>query len=501
MFLGLAAVATLAYLGRDRLPIARKSADRPLTAVARRGTLRVIVTERGNCESTVSVDGVCELSGIQNKIIELTPEGHRVEKGTIVCRFDSAEIDKNVAQQRIKVQQAKSKIETTKQELEIARNDAESELVKAEGERKVAQLNLELYRLGTNPADVAEAKSKISLASKEYDKTKVEYEQMQGLVKKGFRSPQQLRALERSMEQFDFQKTSEERRYEVKKKFEYDKSIVENQSKVQLADKAHEKAIAQGKAKVAKAESEVEAAVGTHEIEQQQLELFLQQKQKTEIVAEQSGIVAYANDNMFDSSRQIREGAQVYARQRIFTIPDLTRMQVKVNVHESMVKKIKPGLKASIRVDALPGVELVGTVNSVSNLADSTRGWLNGGVKEYSTIVGIDNTPTDASLKPGMTAEVQVMVEEIRDALQVPVQAIAEHKGAFHAFVEGPEGFKPQAVKIGETDEKYVQVTEGLKDGDVVALDARKRAAEYFRDEEERSRSEPQETPPAAGTP
>lgn len=501
MALGLAAVATVAFFGRDLLPDGRKSADRPITAVARRGILRVIVTERGNCESTVSVDGVCELSGFQNKIIELIPEGRHVEKGTIVCRFDSSEIDKNVAQQQIKVQQAKSKIETTKQELEIARNDAASELVKTDGERKVAQLNLELYERGTNPADVAEAQSKISLASKEFDKTKVEYEQMQGLVKKGFRSPQQLRTLERSMEQFEFQKASEQRRYEVKKKYEFDKSIVENQSKVQLADKAYEKAIAQGKAKVAKAESEVEAAVGTHEIEKQQLELFLEQKKKTEIAAEQSGIVAYANDNMFDSSRQIREGAQVYARQRIFTIPDLTRMQVRVNIHESMIKKIKPGQKTSIRVESLPGVELIGTVKSVSNLADSNRGWMNGGVKEYSTVVGIDNTPDDASLKPGMTAEVEVMVESIRDALQVPVQAIAEHKGAFHAFVERPDGFQPQTVKIGETDEKFVQVTEGLQDGDVVALDARKRAAAYFRDEEDRDRSPAQDPPQQPASP
>lgn len=491
---GLLSVVALGYLGREKLSAGARAQDRPLTAIVQRGTLRVVVTERGNLESTVTVDGVCELNGHQNKIIQLLPEGQWVEKGTIVCRFDSAEIDKNVAQQQIKVQQAKSKIETTKQELEIAKNDAESELVKTDGERQVAKLSRKLYEEGTNPADVAEAQSKISLASKEYDKTKTEYDQMQGLVKKGFRSPLQLRTLERTLDQYDFQKAAEQRRYEVKKKYEYDKSMVENESKVKLADKAYEKALAQGKAKVAKAESEVEAAIGTHQIEQQQLDLYLQQKQKTEIAAEQSGIVAYANEAFFDSSRQIREGAQVYSRQRIFSIPDLTRMQVKVNVHESMVKKIKPGLKASVRVESFPGVEFVGTVKTVSNLADSNRGWMNGGVKEYSTIVTLENTPTDSSLKPGMTAEVEVLVQELPDVLQVPISAIAERQRAFYAFVEGTQGFAPRVVQVGETDEKFVEVKEGLREGETVALDARKRAIAHFKEEDEKA-------PPRTETP
>ena len=51
--------------------------------------------------------------------------------------------------------------------------------------------------------------------------------------------------------------------------------------------------------------------------------------------AEQGGIVSYANDRYWDASSQVREGATVYSRQKIFSLPDMTRMQVKVNIHES----------------------------------------------------------------------------------------------------------------------------------------------------------------------
>jgi HlyD family secretion protein len=501
LLVGIAGVTSAAYLGRDRILGSGKPVDHPLTAVVRRATLRVAVNERGNLESTVTVDGTCELNGFQNKIIELVAEGSRVEKGQVVCRFDSSEIDKNIAQQQIKSKQAKSKIETSKQELEIAKNDAESEQVKAKGDLEVAELTRILFEEGTNPADLDEAQSKIKLATKDVEKTSDELDKMQGLVKKGFKSPQQLRPLENSLEQYKFQKSSEERRYTVKKTYEKKKNMVENASKVQLAVKAVDKAAAQGKAKVAKADSEVVSAVGTHEIEEQQLQEFLKQKSKTEIKADQTGILAYANEPYFDSSRQIREGATVYSRQKIFSIPDLTRMQVKVNIHESMVKKIKADQKATIRVDAFPNLELIGIVKTVSNLADSNRGWMNGGVKEYSTVVDVQNTPADSSLKPGMSAEVIILVQELRDVLQVPIQAIAERKGAFYAFVEKAGAYVPRVVKAGETDEKFVEILSGLDVGEVVALDARIRASVYFKEDERTPIDTPAPAKPATKGP
>ena len=65
----------------------------------------------------------------------------------------------------------------------------------------------------------------------------------------------------------------------------------------------------------------------------------------------------------------------------------MTKMQVKVNIHESLIKKIKAGQKAEIRVDAFPNIVLRGMVKTVSQLADSNRRWMSGGVKEYTTVV------------------------------------------------------------------------------------------------------------------
>jgi RND family efflux transporter MFP subunit len=228
--------------------------------------------------------------------------------------------------------------------------------------------------------------------------------------------------------------------------------------------------------------------------------------EKTVIKAEQDGIVAYSNDRYWDPASQIREGATVYSRQRIFSLPDMTRMQVKVQIHESLIKKIKAGQKAEVRVDAFPNVVFVGTVKSVSQLADSDSSWRSGGIKQYTTIVTIDDIMS-LELKPGMTAEARILVGDLKNVLVVPVAAVAEHKGEFFAFVEEPGdgGIKRRKVKIGENNEKLVEVLDGLKDGDVVALDAHARAIQEFKDEDakdatgEKAEDKPSTTPATKG--
>ncbi len=140
----------------------------------------------------------------------------------------------------------------------------------------------------------------------------------------------------------------------VKEKYEYKRKTTEFSAKADQAKKKVEQAVATAKAQMSKASSEYEAAQGTADIEQQQFKEFLKQKDKTIIRAGQDGIVAYANESWYDSSRQIREGATVYPRQKIFSLPDMSKMQVKVNIHESLIKKIKVGQKAEIRIESFP---------------------------------------------------------------------------------------------------------------------------------------------------
>src|SRR5262249_14963960 len=154
---------------------------------------------------------------------------------------------------------------------------------------------------------------------------------------------------------------------------------------------------------------------------------------------------------------RIRPGATLFFQQPIFSLPDLTNMQVKLKVHESVVKKVQAGMTATLQIEALPGHVLHGTGKSVATLAADERVW-GGGVKEYETVVSIDDLPGDAGLRPGMSAEVKILVKTLPDVLTVPVQAVTESGGQHICYVVTPRGIDRREVKIGEGNEQNIQI-------------------------------------------
>jgi RND family efflux transporter MFP subunit len=498
---GMGVLAVLGYSGVFSSWTSSQDGDLPLISPARKATLRITVTERGNLESTVTVDGVCELNATEIKIIKLVPEGTRVKKGDVVCQFDSSAIDKSIAEQDIKVKQAVAKIETTQQEREIQRNKGESDIIAAKVEMVLAKLDLEKYQKGDYLAETTKQRGEIRLKEKDLKEAKNKLEQYQQLMKKGFKSQQEVVIQEAAVAQTEFLYESSKLELKVKESYEYKKKTTEFSSKADQAQKKIEQAEATLKAQLSKTTSEVEAAKATADLEQQQLRTFQKQKEKTVITAGQEGVVAYANDAWYDSSRQIREGAAVYSHQRIFSLPDMSKMQVKLNVHESLIKKIKPGQKVEIRIESFPSILFIGTVTKVSQLADSTRPWLTGGVKQYPTVVNLDDLKGQ-DIKPGMTAEAKVLVGELDNVLLVPVQAVAEHNGEFFAFVSKGGKIDIRKVKVGENNETHVQITQGLTEGEHVALDARTRSAAHFKLDDQKQLVEGTKTPePATPTP
>ncbi len=112
-------------------------------------------------------------------------------------------------------------------------------------------------------------------------------------------------------------------------------------------------------------------------------------------------------------------------------------MRVNTKVHESMVDRVTPGLKARIRVDAFASRELIGTVQLVNPLPDPSS-FLSSDIKVYTTMISIDNGFSE--LRPGMTAQVEILVTQLDNVLSVPVQAILRVQGQglrLHPAAEG----------------------------------------------------------------
>ena len=69
-----------------------------------------------------------------------------------------------------------------------------------------------------------------------------------------------------------------------------------------------------------------------------------------------------------------------------------------------------------------------------------------------------------------MNAEVTILVDRKENVLSVPVQAILEYSGKDHIAVRTPNGYDRREVELGDTNDKYVEVTKGVTAGTIVAL-------------------------------
>jgi HlyD family secretion protein len=462
--------------GLPRL-LGSRAAERPVTAVATRGELKITVTDRGELDSIDAVQVMCDLMG-GGKLVSILEEGKRVRKGDEVAKLDTDQLVRQKNDQEVKWQTAEGKVKANISKLAQARNKAESEIAKADLALTLAKIDLEAYDdpQGEYKKDLDKLKGVLELNRKQLKEAEDDIAFTKTLVKDGYAQLEQIRAKELTVQQRKFEVTSAESEVLVLEKFTRKKKITELKAKADEAERELKRTKETQQSLVDEAESELRASQNTATVEKKQLDYASQQIERCTIKAPSDGILVYSNSRYWDDSARIRPGAQLYYRQEIFSLPDLSRMRVKLKIHESVIKKVKVGMPATYQIDALGSKTLNGKVTKIATIAQAD-GWRGQGVKQYETELSIDDMPSDAGLKPGMTAEVKILVGTVPDALSVPVSGITEYEGEKVVYVVGRTGIERRTIKVGESNEQFVEVTDGLEPGEEVALDARPRAA------------------------
>ena len=254
-------------------------------------------------------------------------------------------------------------------------------------------------------------------------------------------------------------------------KYDFARNAEETLSKyldaVRELDKTRRLAIS----KLAQAEARLRSAQGQYQVQLRQRNDLRQQLAKCVIRAERPGLVVYGggrDDSFFRGEEPIREGASVRERQTIITIPDMTRMAVSVRIHEAYINKVRKGQKARITVDAFPDKVLSGEVTKVALLPDSANRWMNPDLKVYVTTIAIDGS--HEWLKPGMSAKVEILVNRLENVLYVPVQAVLPAERGHVCYVLNGRKPERRPVEIGEFNDEFIEIKNGLSAGERVLL-------------------------------
>ncbi len=358
----------------------------------------------------------------------------------------------------------------------------------AQAEEEEAEITLDDLRIPTPDIDFAtfarseklgngEASQKLStlqdalmLARAEHSKAKNTYDSQKRLFDKTFITPNELESYKLTLEKSETSVKAAETAHKIFIDYEFKKEAQKLMADYVLATRKLTRTEQQALSKIAQSRAKLLSAKGQFKIEEDRIKDYQDQIAKCVMGAERAGLVVYGGggDNRYWNEEPIKEGATVREKQAIITIPDMSKMSVKVNIHESDIKKIVTGQKARVRVDAFPDRVLDGEVIKVGVLPNSENRWMNPDLKVYETTIKIEGTIE--WLKPGMSAEAEVLVKRLDDAAYIPIQSVVPQGDKQVCFViEGGEPTRRE-IETGEITVEFITVTKGLKAGERVLI-------------------------------
>ena len=476
------------------------------TFVAHRGDLTVSVTESGDIKALNSKDIRCEVEGKTN-IINIVPEGtyitpEDVNKGKILVELDSSAITAKVTQQELEFSAAQAGLTEAEESLEIQKQQNATDIQAAEMKVRFALMDLQKYLGETigekllqgtiNPADanddeidrlvenanlggealqkLRELDSDIYLKEQNLELANNKFEWTEKLYDKKYISFSEKEADRLDREKKKVEREQAKTARDLFVKYQFSKDTEKLLSDYQAAKRELTMVRAGARSKMAQAEAKFQSSQATYALKKELLAKAKKQLVACVIKAPSPGQVVYSSsmlDRFQRQQRLIEVGGEVRERQSIISIPDPSVMKAEMKIHENWIDKIQPGQKARITIAAFPDKVFSGKVLKKSPMADQTDFW-NADLKVYTTDVGIDGTYD--FLKTGMTGKVEVIIDELRDVINVPIQTVVNIEGKKLCYVVNGKSSGRREVQTGVFNTDYVEIKNGLSEGERVLL-------------------------------
>ena len=315
----------------------------------------------------------------------------------------------------------------------------------------------------------------LQVSQEEYFLAQDRIEGQRRLEARGFITPTELEAEELNLSKARNRQAQKETALSLYIQYTFPKDAEQKLSEYENAIMSYQRQLKENIAEQAQEEARFSSAERKFNLERVKLADINEQLDFATIRAELPGMVVYgaADQNQMryrGSSNQeaIQEGATVRERQAILTIPDMREMAVKTNIHESAVQRVAVGQAVRVGIDAFPDEELTGVVTKVAVVADSANSFMNPDLKVYPTTIKIEGTYD--WLRPGMSAEVEILVAKLEDVIYVPLQAVTYWDDKRVVYVDNFGNPEQREVEVGTFSDSFIEITAGLRAGDEVLL-------------------------------
>jgi RND family efflux transporter MFP subunit len=364
-------------------------------------------------------------------------EGQYVRRGEVLARLEITELELSVAQAELALASAQVQL------LSLQRPTAEYEIEAARAAVDSARASYRKLLAGPTKEEIQVARTNMDQAEASLEQAQAAYDEVADRPDVTM-LPQSLQ-LEQATISYEAAKAN----FELTMRPPSEAELIAAQSN-----------IAQAEATLARLQAgpaDEDLLAAQLQVEQAQLSLDQAQHQleDTTLTAPHDGTITQVG---------IKEG-ELSGGQPAFILTDLSEYHIDITVDEIDIGRVGEGQSVAVTLDALPGAALTGRVEQIAETAQ-----LDSGIVSYNVSVRLD--PTDARLRAGMTANVDIVTERRESVLLVPNRFIRIDRVTGKAYVDHTVADQVQSVEIqiGLRDEFFSEVLAGLNEGDTVVL-------------------------------
>jgi len=407
--------------------------DTPRTAKVERGDVVVAVRETGHVEP---IRRVAVKSKVAGMVVELAvDEGDIVTQGQLIARLDVPEVEAQRDQIKAQRDAAKARLEQARLACERDRQMIESQVAQAEAGLRAARFALQ------------------EAATRRQDAERIHGDKKRLFEMGGYVSENEVESAQAAVNLAAQQEETAKQR------------VLEQEAAVAIAT-ARRTECQVNESRV------VEAEASVRQIEDALAEIETRLSDAV-IRAPISGVVI---------ARHMREGELITAVSYygegapIVTVGDLSTMLVKVDLNEVDVDKVKLGMEVEITVDALPDASYTGRVSRIAPASELYVREPGSAIVRFPVEVTVADA--DVALRPGMTANVEIICQGAEDVLWVPNDAIFEKEDEdgkkFVSVVTGEGKEKKEAedreVTTGLSNDSRTEIASGVEEEEKVEL-------------------------------
>src|SRR5688572_9274253 len=470
---GLVALCGLGAAGWVKFKPSGETAPSGGVATAKKGDYRITVTEEGTFQAreSVALKVTAQVFHQQMTITKIVDEGSTVAKDEVLIELDKGEIDRLISQAELELQAEKNNVVQAAEDLRVQKEQNAFDLNKAKEEVNAAERDLKKWEELEQPKKISEAKVVISDATQAVKDNENEVLHMEKMFEKEFVAKEKVDKAKQALDKA--KKTLEFAELTLRLLVEYDNIRETARLQTWLEDR---KIWLSGKeVAVNAAINQRQAALLRAQTAERQKEDYLKKlnsdRNLMTIKSPSDGIVLYGDPRQRywgGQPMELKVGGKVHPHNPLVTIPDLSAYKVNLQVNEGDVNKVTPGLKVQIRPEAIPNTTFTGKVAKVSRVSGQQQWWASSdGGSKFD--VEIEMEGVDARIRPGMKCKSEILIEEVKGVLFVPIDSIFEKDGKTYCYVVASPA-KAREVKVGRANQDVIEIVDGLNEGDRVTL-------------------------------